>query len=686
MRRQNRTKLGLERLEDRRVLASSIVEFEEVGYFFDSNSPVVGRYDISRASWLEPITLQNATSGPLVAHVDANGIYAAFGQSAYRYDSTGAGRKHLINLPTPITAIHSDGNVLFLNYSISLYARFVSINKSNNAIIDSVENYINALSGSSIAPSRNTIYGRSIGISPADITYVTYTDDGHFGFDRGDGPYHGDYPTASRTWVFPDESKVIDDSGIIYATTNLTYLNRLDTIQDIDFFQLQLPFVLNGNEVTAYSRAFLPTGSVTLDTAATKIFVNADSVMVFFNDTASEFGYRTQIFPVFDFGPTDPNDPIDPTGLVYKPDWTSVSSQGIVLLLSKSNQSIFLWNPTTRLYEESIPLLGSPSYATFASYRLPGVALGLSMAGEYLFAVDGSGAWNTHYVFSQSGALQSSRDWNYYSKEYVWNPTNRRMYFFRDDTSPNDLIYETISSSGQLQPPVDSPYHDSNGWVHPIRISADGKSVLLGSGLVFDAQTLNSNPYGLANPVTDSLWFAGRWVTIRTIVGIAQLQEWIGPTLELSNVKQFGAGAAQSLHALTSKRMLVITIPSDGVPAFTVLDEQLEPSTINIRWHNASNPLDVDDDQSISPLDVLRLIDQINKYGARQSQGVGEIFCDVDNDGSITPLDVLSVINGINSYSGGEGESGSSSQDLESSLDQLFAVELDWIPQRERKD
>jgi hypothetical protein len=715
MTRLNRTKLGLERLEDRRVLASSIVEFNDVGYFFDPNSPVVGRYDISRASWLEPITLQNANSGPLVAHVDANGIYAAFGQVAYRYDSTGASRTHLINLPTPITAIHSDGNVLFLNYSISLYARFVSINKSNNAIIDSVENYINALSGSSIAPTRNTIYGRSIGISPADITYVTYTDDGHFGFDRGDGPYHGDYPTASRTWVFPDESKVIDDSGIIYATSNLTYLNRLDPIQDIDFFQLQLPFVLNGNEVTAYSRAFLPTGSVTLDAAASKIFVNADSVIVFFENATSEFGYRTQIFPVFDFGPTDPNDPIDPTGLVYKPDWTAVSSQGIVLSLSKSNQSIFRWNPTTRLYEESIPLLGSPRYAAFAHdtetiylaydsgeinkidlkqtspreepfYRLPGVALGLSMAGEYLFAVDDSGAWHTHYVISQAGTLQSSRDWNYYSTEYVWNPTNRRMYFFRDDTSPNDLIYEAINSAGQLQPPVDSPYHDSNGWVHPIRISADGKSVLLGSGLVFDAQSLDRNPYGLANTVTDSLWFSGRWITIRSIVGIAQLQEWIGPTLELSKVKQFGAGVAQSLHALTSKRMLVVTIPSDGIPAFTILDEQLEPSTINIRWHNASNPLDVDDDQSISPLDVLRLIDQINKYGSRQSQGVGEIFCDVDNDGFISPLDVLSVNNWINSRSGGEGESDSSSRDKESSLDQLFAVELNWLPQRERKN
>ena len=74
----------LEKLEDRRVLAASIVEFNDVGYFFDSSSPVVARYDIAQSSWLAPITLQNATTGPQTAHVDANGIYAAFGQTAYR--------------------------------------------------------------------------------------------------------------------------------------------------------------------------------------------------------------------------------------------------------------------------------------------------------------------------------------------------------------------------------------------------------------------------------------------------------------------------------------------------------------------------------------------------------------------------------------------------------------------------
>ncbi len=700
----------LEKLEDRRVLAASIVEFNDVGYFFDSSSPVVARYDIAQSTWLAPITLQNATTGPQTAHVDANGIYAAFGQTAYRYNNSGTSRTHLINLPSAISAIHSDGNLLFLNYSIDLYARFVSINKNNNTLIDSVENYVFAVSGSSIAPNRNTIYGRSLGVSPSDITFVTYADNGRFGFARGDGPYHGDYPDASRTWVFPDESKVVDDAGIVYATSDLTYANRLGPIDDIDFFQAQLPFVLNGDEITAYSRAFLPTGSVTLDEFAIKIFVTGDSVIAFSPDSEASNGYRTQSIPISDFKPADPNEPIDPTGLTYWPDWTTVSTQGQVLLLSKYYQSLFRWNPTTLAYDTSIPLLGSPSYITYARetelvyvvyasgliykidlkqeiprevpfFQLPGLPAGLSMAGEFLFAVDDAGAWYTHYVISSEGSLKHSRDWNYYSKEYVWNPTNRRMYFFRDDTSPNDLIYETISSSGVLQAPVDSPYHDGFGWEHPIRLSGDGKSVLLGSGLVFDAQSLERSLFGLANKVTDSLWFAGRWITLRTIVEVPQLQEWNGPTYELSRTLQFGSGSAHSLHRLTSKRMLAVTVPSDGVPALTILDEELEASSINIRWHNGSNPRDVDDDQSVTPLDALRIIDQINQHGSRQGEGVGEIFCDVDNDGSISPLDALSVINWLNSKSGGEAEGVGDRSDWASTVENLFASEIDWLPE-----
>lgn len=143
---------------------------------------------------------------------------------------------------------------------------------------------------------------------------------------------------------------------------------------------------------------------------------------------------------------------------------------------------------------------------------------------------------------------------------------------------------------------------------------------------------------------------------------------------------------------MTNKRLLGVTIPYDGVPAFTIFDEELAVSSINIRWHNPLNPRDVDDDQSVSPLDVLKIIDQINKYGARQVEGVGEIFCDVDDDGSISPLDVLSVINWLNSQAGGSpsGE-GEGASDVESkvsstdafSRDRFFAGEIDWVPQTE---
>lgn len=707
----NKARLGIEVLEERLALAASIVEHNDVGYFFDSSSNVVGRYDIQNKNWLAPVTLRNTTTGPTVVHVDSNGIYAGFGQSIYRYNSDGTGRTHLINLQSPAIAIHSDGNLLFLNHSVTLYSRFVSINKNNNTVIDSVETYINALSGSSIAPSLNTLYGRSIGISPPDITYQSYDNNGRFTSKKGDSPYHGSYPGATRTWIFPDETKVVDDSGIVYATSNLTYANRLSRIQDVDFLGGQLPFVLFGKDIVAHSRSFLPTGVVTLASNADKIFISSDSVIAFFRDNAASFGYRTQSIPLAEFKPPNPTDPIDPTGLAYTPDWLAVSTQGRALLLSKAHQNIFRWNPTTQSYDRSIGLLGSPSYAAYSRLtdtiyvlynsgliyqidlkvsepkeipfcRIPGNPLGLSVAGEFVFAADDSGAWNSHYIISPQGVIISSRDWNYFSRDYVWNSINRRMYFMRDDTSPNDLLYEPIDATGQLQPPVDSPYHDSIGWTHPIRLSPDGSVVALGSGILVDASTLQKKIHALDNGFTDATWFAGRLLSVRTIAGIPQLQQWIGPTFELSEVKQWDIGSAFSIQAITNNRLLVTNISQSGVPTFTILDSELSPATVNVSWHNSAFPMDVDDDLTMSPLDVLTVVNQINRFGSWQTEGVGEYFCDVDKDGSISPLDALVIINAINSKASGEGEA---SLNEVSAIDYLFASNEEWNEESSRK-
>jgi hypothetical protein len=107
-------------------------------------------------------------------------------------------------------------------------------------------------------------------------------------------------------------------------------------------------------------------------------------------------------------------------------------------------------------------------------------------------------------------------------------------------------------------------------------------------------------------------------------------------------------------------------------------------------WQNPLNRLDVDGDGSVSPLDVLALINGINQ--GRGSAPLPEYdpessaafyFFDVMGDGDLSPLDVLQVINAINSSQmEAEGESGQESEfvqiQADSSLtDLVFASDWD---------
>jgi hypothetical protein len=69
------------------------------------------------------------------------------------------------------------------------------------------------------------------------------------------------------------------------------------------------------------------------------------------------------------------------------------------------------------------------------------------------------------------------------------------------------------------------------------------------------------------------------------------------------------------------------------------------------RWTNPTLPYDVNNDRSVDPLDVLALINEINRSGSRFLDPVMDVsppYYDPNPDGSIDPLDVLAVINEIN--------------------------------------
>jgi len=84
---------------------------------------------------------------------------------------------------------------------------------------------------------------------------------------------------------------------------------------------------------------------------------------------------------------------------------------------------------------------------------------------------------------------------------------------------------------------------------------------------------------------------------------------------------------------------------------------------VGASYQNPRNRFDVDDDGSVSPLDVLVVINTLNLRGIRLlgPTDFGPPFIDVNGDNSVDPIDVLQVINYINRRSQpldseGEGE------------------------------
>ncbi|MHB8956711.1 MAG: putative Ig domain-containing protein [Pirellulaceae bacterium] len=102
------------------------------------------------------------------------------------------------------------------------------------------------------------------------------------------------------------------------------------------------------------------------------------------------------------------------------------------------------------------------------------------------------------------------------------------------------------------------------------------------------------------------------------------------------------------------------------------------PATIRLRnpgppgaFHNAANPLDVNADEYVSPLDALLVINELNRRGSRVLTGNNDTGCyvDVSGDDFVSPRDALLVINSLNQDNRAEGESPAVSTSGEASLE-----------------
>ncbi|MEI7461357.1 MAG: DVUA0089 family protein [Pirellula sp.] len=109
----------------------------------------------------------------------------------------------------------------------------------------------------------------------------------------------------------------------------------------------------------------------------------------------------------------------------------------------------------------------------------------------------------------------------------------------------------------------------------------------------------------------------------------------------------------------TTRGTTLVTI-SATAQNFSGVDQSLLITDSDLTWHNFANPNDVDNDGSVSPLDVLSIINYLNVFGAGNvPAGSPPPYLDVNGDNQITPLDGLELINFLNRVGSGEGEAAS---------------------------
>src|SRR6185503_15606904 len=100
-----------------------------------------------------------------------------------------------------------------------------TISEASGTILSTYDGFY-GLRGLSAASGVSKVFGRTTGVSPSDIHALPYNASGSITADT-DSPYHGDYADAARTWVYPNGNWVVEDTGIVYTTSALTYVASL---------------------------------------------------------------------------------------------------------------------------------------------------------------------------------------------------------------------------------------------------------------------------------------------------------------------------------------------------------------------------------------------------------------------------------------------------------------------------
>jgi hypothetical protein len=649
------------------------IQHNNVIYFLYSAPNKIVRYDTLEKAFTEEIALAKT---PTAFSVDNDFIYVGSNREISAINLADGSTQFIRNSSNEVSAITN--SALQIHYTDG--GTLISVEKANYAETNDFDLWH---SGNGFVHSavQNALYSRSSGISPSDIRKMTLDGQG-IPINDNDSPYHGDYPSASILYLNDSESKVYDNAGIVYFSSDLTYAGSLPVdITDMTFTG-DNPIVLSGSQLYLFDATNIEQGSLTIESNAFFIANGEEEVFTFSEDNSE---LTVKIHDLSSFSLAEPGEPVDPTSINYTPEAWAHDADDVVFMLDNDSLSIFLWSTESNEYLTSYVLKNPATWMVFSQSHhrlylgysngkityfnvnddnpvevhfttLATHVLGLADAGNYLFATDNSGAWNTHYTFNKEGEVVDSVDWRNVSEEYIWNPLTQRIYHFRDGSSPNDIEWTEIdSSTGEFGDDGDSPYHgDTIKVAAPLINSFDNQLLLNGGGQLLDTyslEVLNT----LSNDISDAAWFENQLVSVNKNNGY--LQFW-SDSFQLLNENKVMNNRVEKIFDLNN-HLVTVTRASGGYKFFRYDMADL-PDSDNDGYHDLidSCPTDANTEQLDSDGD-----------------SIGDV-CDPDNDNDTIPDEIETSV-GLNPYDSSDAMTDLDNDGFSNLVEYLYETKID---------
>lgn len=189
----------------------------------------------------------------------------------------------------------------------------------------------------------------------------------------------------------------------------------------------------------------------------------------------------------------------------------------------------------------------------------PETVSSMVVTGNYLFTIDGSGAWDSHSLYQRStGARVATAEWRYSARSLVFSPVNKRVYLLNSGVSPTDVTMVDVDPvAGTLGAEKDSPYHGDYNLPNPIRLLPDESAVLVGSGLFFNTTNLTyRTSMGLS--FVDVAFHDGRYYLIDTVGETTQLRV-LSSTFDILSASYY-SGRAKRVFVHDGELVLVTEV------------------------------------------------------------------------------------------------------------------------------